>query len=217
MTADSEDRAVRAVAVALATLGALALGVAGCSKAAPARATAPVATPTPLPSRPAPGRAAAAGYPLRPAEKAAVDAFLRTHTELRPATDADRRPAEDGEDVEDLYGVYHPYFVRGDANDDGILDFVLAFVRRDSDRDSPWFSIVVFLGRPEGRFAPGSFLERDVSLADGDFSIDRDSIVVTPDVADESVRRYRWDPSRKRHVFVRDVPEEPDTPAPSRI
>ena len=31
-----------------------------------------------------------------------------------------------------LYGVYNPYFVRGDLNDDGILDFVMAFVRRDS-------------------------------------------------------------------------------------
>jgi hypothetical protein len=216
MTPDSDGRGTRSLAAALATLATLALTGAGCSKPAPARAAAPAVAPTPVPSWPAPARAAA-GYPLRAAEKTAVDAFLRTHADLRLATDADRRPAEDGEDVDDLYGVYHPYFVRGDTNDDGLLDFVLAFVRRDSDPDSPWFSIVVFLGRPEGRFAPGSFLERDVSLADGDFSIDRDSIVVTPDVADESVRRYRWDPSRQRHVFVRDAPEEPDTPAPSRI
>jgi hypothetical protein len=217
MTTDSDERDALAVAAALAMLVMFVLAGAGCSKSEPARAAVPAPAPTPVPSRPAPARAEAAGYPLRAAERAAVDAFLRAHPDLRLATDADRRPAEDGEDVDDLYGVYHPYFVRGDTNDDGLLDFVLAFVRRDSDPDSPWFSIVVFLGRPEGRFAPGSFLERDVSLADGDFSIDRDSIVVSPDVAEESVRRYRWDPSRQRHVFVRDAPEEPDTPAPSRI
>src|SRR5262249_4752649 len=81
--------------------------------------------------------------------------------------DDDRRPPDGGDDMNSLYGVYHPYFVRGDVNDDGFLDFVLAFVRRDSDRDSPWFSIVVFSGRGGGGFSPGVFLERDVSLAAG--------------------------------------------------
>jgi hypothetical protein len=54
--------------------------------------------------------------------------------------------------------------------------------------------------------------ERDVSLADGDLSLDRDAIVVTPDTADEATRRYRWDPERHRHVYVRDTPE--DSPPP---
>jgi hypothetical protein len=75
---------------------------------------------------------------------------------------------------------------------------------------------VVFSGRGDGNFSAGAFLERDISLADGDLSLDRDSIVVTPDTADESTRRYRWDPSRKRHVFVRDRPEEPDSPPPAQ-
>jgi hypothetical protein len=104
-----------------------------------------------------------------------------------------------------LYGVYHPYFLRGDVNDDGVLDFVLAFVRRDSDPDSPWFSIVVFNGSEKSGFAAGTFLERDVSLADGDLAVDRDSIVITPNLEDEdSTRRYRWDPFRHSYVFVRD-------------
>lgn len=150
-----------------------------------------------------------ATYGLRPAEKAAIAAFLRVHTDLRAATDEDRRPSLDGDEIASLYGVYHPYFVRGDANDDGLLDFVLAFVRRDDGGETPWFSVAVFAGESRGGFAPGVFLERDISLADGDVSLDRDAVVVTPDVADEAARRYRWDPERRRHVFVHDAPEEP--------
>lgn len=131
------------------------------------------------------------------------------------ATDDDRRESE-SDDVKGLYGVYHPYFLRGDVNDDGVLDFVLAFVRRDSDRDSPWFTVVVFSGKEPSGFASGSVLERDVSLADGDLSVDRDSIVITPDLDDEeTVRRYRWDPIRRSHVFVRDDPEEDDAREPA--
>ncbi len=142
-----------------------------------------------------------------------VEAFLRANRDLRVATDADRRET-DSDDFRKLYGVYHPYFLRGDVNDDGILDFVLAFVRRDSDRDSPWFSVVVFTGKDRPGFAPGTFLERDISLADGDLSVDRDSIVITPDLdEEESTRRYRWDPAKRSYVFVRDEPEEEERPA----
>jgi len=149
-----------------------------------------------------------AGYPLRRDERAAVDGFLRANPALRAATDVDRRESESN-DFRKLYGVYHPYFLRGDVNDDGILDFVLAFVRRDSDPDSPWFSIVVFAGKEGGGFALGAFLERDVSLSDGDLSIDRDSIVITPDTEeDEVVRRYRWDAVRHSYAIVRDQSEE---------
>jgi hypothetical protein len=153
-----------------------------------------------------------ASYGLRAPEKAAVSAFLRAHTDLRAATDDDRRLSVEGQDVASLYGVYHPYFVRGDANDDGILDFVLAFVRRDSDEESPWFSVAVFAGQARGGFAPGVFLERDISLADGDISLDRDAVIVTPDVSNDDARRYRWDPERGRHVYVNDAPEEPPSP-----
>ena len=193
-------------AVVFATLAAFApLGA--CKRAPEAPPPPPAAAVAKEATPPAPVEDAS--YGLRPAEKAAVAAFLRLHTDLRPATDDDNRPGIDGEDVAMLYGVYHPYFVRGDANDDGILDFVLAFVRRDSDEETPWFSVAVFAGDSGGGFAPGVFVERDISLADGDISLDRDSIVVTPDVSDDASRRYRWDPDRERHVFVHDVPEEP--------
>lgn len=158
-------------------------------------------------------------YPFQPAEKVAVEAFLGQHTDLRLATDADRQRTRDADDIRHLYGVYHPFFVRGDLNDDGILDFVLAFVRRDSDRGSPWFSVVVFIGRSDSSspaFQSGVFIERDVTLARGDLSIDRDAVLITPDLADEAVRRYRWDPLRRSHVFVRDDAEEDETPIPSR-
>jgi hypothetical protein len=201
-----------------AALAALALLGGACTRKAETR---PAATAQPVASTPspaAPARASDSGYDLRPPEKTAVDAFLRRNPNLRVATDADHRPAEEGDGVEGLYGIYHPYFVRGDDNDDGLLDFVIAFVRRDSDRDTPWFSVVVFAGKADGSFEPGGFLERDISLADGDLSLDRDAIVVTPDVAEDAARRYRWDPAKQRHVFVRDdASEEPASPPPSRI
>jgi hypothetical protein len=210
----------RLAAAALLSLVVAATGSAGCTRKADTRAAAPAPTPALPPSAPspaAPARAADAGYALRPAEQAAVDEFLRRNPNLRGATDADHRRAEEADGVETLYGVYHPYFVRGDDNDDGLLDFVLAFVRRDSDRDTPWFSVVVFAGKADGSFEPGVFLERDISLADGDLSVERDSIVVTPDVSDDVARRYRWDPGKQRHVFVRDdTSEEPASP-PSQI
>jgi len=150
------------------------------------------------------------GYSFRPGEKEAVDLFLRSNRDLRVATDEDRHDSGSS-DVKRFYGIYHPYFLRGDVNDDGILDFVLAFVRRDSDRDSPWFSVVVFAGRDGMGFAPGAFLEREVSLADGDVSVDRDSIVITPDLDDEeNTRRYRWDPIKHAYVFVHDASDEDD-------
>ena len=196
----------------------------GCERTTGAIATpatpaaAPVSAPTqrPAPRQP-PAPADAAGYDLRPAEKSAIEGFLRENPDLRVASDSDHQPGDEGDDMAGLYAVYHPYFVRGDANDDGLLDFVLALVRRDSDRDAPWFSVVVFSGRSDGTFVNSGFLEREVSLAAGDLSIDRDTIVVTPDTGDDLTRRYRWDPARKRHVFVRDAPEESTSPAPAQI
>ena len=206
-----------ACALILACLSALA----ACRKTpAPAAAAGPV-PPPPLADRSArapASRAAPGEYSFTPGEKAAVDEFLRQHADLRLAADADRQHSG-AEDVRRLYGVYHPYFVRGDLNDDGILDFVIAFVRRDSSHDTPWFSVVVFAGRAEHSgpaFNAGAFIEREVSLNRGDLSIDRDAVLITPDLADEAVRRYRWDPLRRSYVFVRDDAEEEDTPIPSR-
>ncbi len=195
---------------------ALLLAAASCRRR---ESTEAVAAPSPDRTRPpqAPASVETAGYDLRPAEKSAVAAFLRANPDLRPADDDDRRRSEASDDVAAMYGVYHPYFVRGDVNDDGLLDFVIAFVRRDSDRDAPWFSVAVFSGQAGGTFSPGVFLERDISLADGDISLDRDAIVVTPDVDDDATRRYRWDPERRLHVFVRDSPDEPSSPPAAQI
>jgi len=207
-----------AAALILAAACRKAPGPAAAAAAAPASPGSEEAVVQPAQS--APSLADAAGYPFRPAEKKAVEEFLRRHPELRLAKDSDREESGEGDgDLRKLYGVYHPYFVRGDVNDDGILDFVLAFVRRDSSRDTPWFSVVVFTGkndRGEPGFSAGSFIERDVSLARGDLSVDRDAVLITPDLNDENVRRYRWDPMRRSYIFVRDDTDEPDTPVPSR-
>jgi hypothetical protein len=213
--------AIAALVSVLAVFGALAgmITAASCrrSEAATPQPSASAAAAA-IPAQPTPARAPApaSGYDFQKPEKAAVERYLHDNPNLRVATDADQRPAGENGDVSNLYGVYQPYFVRGDANDDGRLDFVLAFVRRDSDRDSPWFSVVVFEGRPDGTFGAGAVLERDISLADGDLSLDRDSIVVTPDTGEDESRRYRWDPSRQRHVFVRDEDDSTDVPPSSQ-
>jgi hypothetical protein len=217
MTA-SRSSTARSRRFAVALLVVLALPVGGCARRVSRDAARDRTPPPPGPASatpaPAPAHAVDAGYDLRPAEQAAVDDFLRQHPEVRVATDADHRRSED-DDTDGLYGVYHPYFIRGDDNDDGILDFVLGFVRRDSDRDTPWFSVVVFEGKPDGGFEPGGFLEREISLADGDLSLDRDAIVVTPDVSEDLTRRYRWDPTKRRHVFVRDDASDDSTSPPA--
>jgi hypothetical protein len=210
----------------LAVVAALVLLSTACRKSAMAPRAAVTSSATEAdavvsqPSPAAPASPDSAGYPFRQAERKAVEGFLSRHADLRLARDSDREESagSDG-DVRKLYGVYHPYFVRGDVNDDGILDFVLAFVRRDSSRDTPWFSVVVFTGKNEkgdAGFSPGSFIERDVSLARGDLSVDRDAVLITPDLSDEAVRRYRWDPMRRSYIFVRDDADDDDTPVPSR-
>ena len=214
-------------ATALFALATCAIGVAPACRRAASPPASQAAAPSggSKPAAPgvapvAPARSAGSGYEFTPAEAAAVDDFLRRHSDLRPATDADRHGSSDSDsDVRSLYGVYHPYFVRGDLNDDGILDFVVAFVRRDSSKSAPWFSVVVFLGKGGGgrvAFDEGSFIERDVTLARGDVSADRDSVVITPDLDDEAVRRYRWDAGKRTFVFVRDSDDETEPPSVSR-
>jgi hypothetical protein len=201
-----------------------AAAIPACHKAgAPSAATATAPSSSDSAGRSArtpAGHGAPGTYPFKPAENAAVGEFLRQHADLRLATDSDRQGSGSADaDVRRLYGVYHPFFVRGDVNDDGILDFVQAFVRRESSRDNPWFSVVVFTGRGDQAgpaFNSGAFLERDITLARGDLSIDRDAVLITPDLTDEAVRRYRWDPLRRSYVFVRDDADDDDTPVPSR-
>lgn len=151
-------------------------------------------------------------YGLSAGESAAVDRFLHDHPALRVATDDDRAPLRDGErDMKRLYGVYHPFFVRGDVNDDGVMDFALAFVQR-RPHGPKRFSVVVFSGRagaPAGsEYEPGTFIEQDVALARGDIAMDRDAVLVTPDVAEDDVRRYRWNAADGSYVLVDDSDED---------
>ncbi|MFN2634958.1 MAG: hypothetical protein ABR610_16225 [Thermoanaerobaculia bacterium] len=166
-------------------------------------------------------RAVSGGYAFTPAETGTIDDFLKRNPTLRVARDADRRAGKDGDsELKSLYGIYHPYFLRGDVNDDGVLDLVVGFVRRDVGTATPWFSVVVFTGRDvpggPGTFSSGTFLERDISLARGDLSVDRDSIVISPDLEDETVRRYHWDLKAHTFVLVRDRDDDSDSPSVSQ-
>ncbi|HYK42996.1 MAG TPA: hypothetical protein VE007_11455 [Thermoanaerobaculia bacterium] len=212
-------RPVFAVALFLSAAAAILLGPSGCARA-PRKAEA---DPPPQQVRPETRPAArveTTGYPFTRAERAAVEEFLRRNPGLRVATDEDRRRGADSDaELRGLYGVYHPYFVRGDLDDDGVLDFVLAFVRKDSARSAPWFSVVVFTGRTTsdgGAFSAGTFLERDVSIARGDLAVDRDAVVITPDLGDDNVRRYKWDVATRSFLFVRDDDSDQDSPVVSQ-
>lgn len=202
---------------ALIVAAAIVLVAVACGRASAAGAPQPDPTRGHAPR--AAARRSATTFPFTPAERVAVDDFLRRNPSLRAATDEDRRKGSDADtEVRGLYGIYHPYFVRGDLDDDGVLDFVLGFVRRDSSRGSPAFTIVVFTGKPGGSTAPGfsagTVIERDVPLSRGDLAVDRDAVVITPDLDEDAVRRYRWDPAQKTFVFV---PDDEDGPAPPEV
>jgi hypothetical protein len=118
---------------------------------------------------------------------------------LRPATDDDAADSEAREELRALYGDYQPYFVRGDFDSDGRLDFAQAFVRRDGPE--PLFDVAVFFGSDSG-FAAPVWVDRGAPLAAGDLSIDRSVLVVTDDVEREIFRRWRWDSDAARFVDV---------------
>jgi hypothetical protein len=117
---------------------------------------------------------------------------------LRVAEDGDAGDSDARSDLEDLYAEYHPYFVRGDLDGDGRVDFAQAFV--ETGRAGAWFHVAVFFGREGGGFGPPVWVERAVSLAGGDLSIDRSLLVVTPDLAADESRRWRFD--RTTGTFV---------------
>lgn len=118
---------------------------------------------------------------------------------LRPATDEDAVESEGRADLLWLYGGYRPYFVRGDLNLDGRLDFAQAFVRRDGPE--PLFDVAVFFGA-DGGFSAPVWVDRGVPLSTGDLSLDRSVLVVTEDVDHDLSRRWRWDPAASRFVDV---------------
>lgn len=118
---------------------------------------------------------------------------------LRAAEDGDAVDSEGRQELRDLYGDYRPYFVRGDFDSDGRLDFAQAFVRREGPE--PLFDVAVFFGA-EGGFGAPVWVARGLLLAGGDMSVDRSVLVVSEDVEQDVSRRWRWSASEGRFVDV---------------
>jgi hypothetical protein len=168
-----------------------------------------------LPAPPAAKRAATesagphAGLPT-PAERRAIDSAIDDASAgapkltLRVAADTDASNTDEHQDLDAVYGVYHPYFTRGDLDGDGRLDFVQAFVEKG--RSGLWFHVAVFFGKPDGTFEKPVWVEKAISLADGDVTVERSLVVITPDLAGDASRRWRWEPGER--VFV-DPDKEP--------
>ena len=170
-----------------------------------------------LPAPAAPKHASSDAPPATwtPAEKRAIDSAVdeaaagATKLSLRAAADADATDTDDHRDLDAVYGTYHPYFARGDVNGDGRLDFVQAFVERG--RSGLWFHVAVFFGKADGSFEKPVWVEKAISLADGDITVERSLVVVTPDLAADPTRRWRWEPSE--HAFV--DPDAEPRPGPT--
>ncbi len=172
------------------------------------RRTAPPA------ARPSAGAPAAPHPTWTPAEKKAVDAAIAAAAagapklSLRAADDKDAADTDEHHDLDAVYGTYHPYFARGDLDGDGRLDFVQAFVEKG--RSGAWFHVAAFFGRADGSFDGPFWVERAISLANGDVTVERSLVVVTPDLAADPSRRWRWEPGER--LFV-----DPDSePRPAR-
>lgn len=157
-----------------------------------------------------------------PAEKRAIDGVVSAAAAgaprlvLRPAVDEDATPTDEHRDLDAVYGGYHPFLARGDLDGDGRLDFVQAFVEKG--RSGLWFHVAAFFGNPDGTFTGPVWVERAISLADGDVTVERSLVVITPDLAGDATRRWRWeagerafvDPDKEPRPVVTDddVPDE---------
>jgi hypothetical protein len=134
----------------------------------------------------------------RLAVEEALAAFSKEGLLLRAAEDGDAAESDERRDLEDVYGSYHPFFVRGDLDGDGRLDFAQAFVEKGSS--GVWFHVAVFFGTGDGTFQKPLWVERAISLSAGDLTIERSLLIVTPDLALDPTRRWRWEPAEKRFV-----------------
>jgi len=175
-------------------------------------------SPVPISSgveRPAPGLAGF--HDLTPAEARAVATYLTANPGMRLAGDDDARDSDDARDIAGLYRIYHPYFVRGDLDDDGNLDFAAALVERRGGAGTSWFTVAVFRSDGRGGFLEACPIERAISLSSGDLSIDRDCLVITPDLSEDAARRYRWNGARRTFDFVADDDTDSSQRPSSRI
>lgn len=149
------------------------------------------------------------------AERRAIARALGTLPHgARVAADGDGTDTEPRRDMENVYAGYHPYFVRGDLDGDGLLDFAQAFATPHGGQ--VWFDVAVFFGLPGGGFSEPVWVEKGISLADGDLAIDRSLVVVTPDLSRDETRRWRWEPEERRFADADATPsaEPQDEDAP---
>ena len=116
----------------------------------------------------------------------------------RAALDSDAAVSDARTDLETLYADYHPYFVRGDLDGDGRLDFAQAFVQRRNG--ALWFDVAVYFGQKDGTFSEPVFVEKGITLASGDLSIERCILVLVPDVGKDESRRFRYEAQEHRFV-----------------
>jgi hypothetical protein len=139
----------------------------------------------------------------RLAVEEALAAFSKEGLLLRAAEDGDAAESDERRDLEEVYGSYHPFFVRGDLDGDGQLDFAQAFVEKGSS--GVWFHVAVFFGMGDGTFRKPLWVERAISLQAGDLTIERSLLIVTPDLALDPTRRWRWESGEKRFVDADEV------------
>lgn len=203
---------IRYVLLGLAVAGATAGAALFLTKPAPKPAKAPAKAPT-VEARglDASGRTKA--------ERLALDQALETFKKdgliVKAAEDGDAAESDEHRDLEEVYGSYYPFFVRGDLDGDGRLDFAQAFVEKGSG--GPWFHVAVFFGAGDGTFQRPIWVERAISLGAGDLTIERSLLIITPDLGLDPTRRWRWELAEKRFVDADDVsrrndPAEDDTP-----
>jgi hypothetical protein len=144
----------------------------------------------------------------------ALAAFRKEGLLLRAAEDGDAAESDEHQDLEDVYGSYHPFFVRGDLDGDGRLDFAQAFVEKRSS--GLWFHVAVFFGTGDGTFQKPLWVERAISLSAGDLTIERSLLIVTPDLGLDPTRRWRWEAGERRFVDADEVsrrePADEDAP-----
>jgi hypothetical protein len=140
----------------------------------------------------------------------ALETFGKEGLLVRAAEDGDAAESDERRDLEEVYGGYHPFFVRGDLDGDGRLDFAQAFVEKRSG--GPWFHVAVFFGAGDGTFQPPIWVERAISLGAGDLSIERSLLIITPDLGLDPTRRWRWEVAEKRFVDA-DEPSRRNDPA----
>jgi hypothetical protein len=210
---------LRGALVALAVVAVIAAGALVLTKSVRRPARAAPAPPPDARGLDASGRTKAEQL----AVEEALAAFKKEGLFLRAAEDSDATDSDEHSDLDDVYGTYHPFFVRGDLDGDGRLDFAQAFVEKGSG--GPWFHVAVFFGTAGGGFEKPVWAERAISLAAGDLTVERSLLIVTPDLALDPARRWRWEAGEKRFVDADEVssrknpadddePEEPPDQKP---